>query len=359
MTTTTETRVEDCIYRRGARYSVRVRRPGGKQVRRSARTLSEAREIRDASRHQLRDNTYTAPQKRNMLMADWIPMHCRAKVWTGGTRKGNELAIAKWITPTFGNLRVSDVTQHDVQMWVNGLVDKGLLPNTIEGYYYLLTNIFTTAIHYGCRQATPCHDIVRPKIDKAVHNVLEADQVVALAENIGERMSLFVWLGAMAGLRIGEILGLTLDRVDFERRLLVIDRQLLPSKMFGPTKSRRTREVPVPDVLLERIRHQVDTYGVSPLGTLFVSYRQAVSHQTMYARKWPRAIEGLELPEDADTPHALRHHYASVLIAAGCNVNEVKERLGHTKISETVDTYGHLFPKAADTTRAAFDGMYQ
>jgi integrase len=53
--------------------------------------------------------------------------------------------------------------------------------------------------------------------------------------------------------------------------------------------------------------------------------------------------------------HDLRHYYASLLIAHGESVKVVQERLGHASARETLDTYSHLWPDSADTTRAAID----
>jgi len=51
--------------------------------------------------------------------------------------------------------------------------------------------------------------------------------------------------------------------------------------------------------------------------------------------------------------HALRHFYASGLIAAGCDVVTVQRALGHSKPSTTLDTYSHLWPDSEDRTRSA------
>jgi integrase len=53
--------------------------------------------------------------------------------------------------------------------------------------------------------------------------------------------------------------------------------------------------------------------------------------------------------------HDLRHFYASALIAANLNPKVIQTRLGHTTITETMDTYGHLFPDAEDLGRTAVD----
>jgi integrase len=47
--------------------------------------------------------------------------------------------------------------------------------------------------------------------------------------------------------------------------------------------------------------------------------------------------------------------YASLLIAKGCSVKSVQRRLGHQSATETLDTYGHLWPDSDDETRNAVD----
>lgn len=58
------------------------------------------------------------------------------------------------------------------------------------------------------------------------------------------------------------------------------------------------------------------------------------------------------------TSHALRHHYASVLLGAGESVVAVAERLGHEDAALVLRTYGHLMPNTADRTRRAVDDAW-
>ncbi len=64
------------------------------------------------------------------------------------------------------------------------------------------------------------------------------------------------------------------------------------------------------------------------------------------------AIAGL--PEGT-TSHDLRHHYASVLLAAGESVIAAAERLGHENATLVLTTYGHLLPDSEERTRRAVD----
>ena len=57
-------------------------------------------------------------------------------------------------------------------------------------------------------------------------------------------------------------------------------------------------------------------------------------------------------------PHALRHHYASLLIKHGESVKTVSERLGHTNAAMTLNIYTHLWPDSEERTRTAVDKAY-
>ena len=57
--------------------------------------------------------------------------------------------------------------------------------------------------------------------------------------------------------------------------------------------------------------------------------------------------------------HDLRHYFASLLIASGCDVKTVQARLRHASGKTTLDTYGHLWPDRDESTRAAVDAVFQ
>ncbi|MGH3440446.1 MAG: tyrosine-type recombinase/integrase [Nitriliruptorales bacterium] len=64
--------------------------------------------------------------------------------------------------------------------------------------------------------------------------------------------------------------------------------------------------------------------------------------------RWARMAQRAGVPS---TPHALRHHYASILIDGGESVKVVQERLGHASATETLDTCSHLWPSSDERTR--------
>jgi len=77
-----------------------------------------------------------------------------------------------------------------------------------------------------------------------------------------------------------------------------------------------------------------------------------------YSRVFRSAVEAAGLADDT-TSHDLRHHYASVLLAAGESVIAVAERLGHENATLVLTTYGHLLPDSEDRTRRAVDHAWR
>jgi integrase len=80
-------------------------------------------------------------------------------------------------------------------------------------------------------------------------------------------------------------------------------------------------------------------------------------HEHYDTRVLRRAVVEAGLP-DGTTSHDLRHHYASVLLAAGESVVAVAERLGHQDASLMLSTYGHLMPDSEERTRRAVDAAW-
>ena len=77
--------------------------------------------------------------------------------------------------------------------------------------------------------------------------------------------------------------------------------------------------------------------------------------RSQWSRIWRPAALAAGVPERVGL-HALRHFYASALIAHGESVKVVQKRLGHSSAAVTLDVYSHLFPESGERTREAIAG---
>ena len=181
------------------------------------------------------------------------------------------------------------------------------------------------------------------------------EDAMDLAENAAEAASA-PWIGARdlaillllygAGLRVAEALSLT-------ARMLPIGTTL---RVIG--KRSKTRIVPVVPPVREAIQEYVRTcpYPLSGDAPLFVGARGGPLNPDLVRRAVAEARRRLGLP-DTLTPHALRHSFATHLLARGADLRALQELLGHASLSSTqiytavdaarlLDVYRHAHPRA-------------
>jgi integrase len=161
------------------------------------------------------------------------------------------------------------------------------------------------------------------------------------------------------GLRVGELLALRVDDIEWLRREVRITEQLQPkTRERVPPKTRLSRRtVPLPKVVSDALAEHIATYPPGEDGSIFVGETtgKPLARET-YSRSIARAVRTAKLPQGTSS-HSLRHHYASVLLDAGESVVTVAARLGDTA-QMVLSVYGHMLPDTEDRTRRAVDAAW-
>jgi integrase len=306
------------------------------------------------------------------LRGDWVdPAHGRrhfgevarewqaAQVHRPSTREQVEFHLRKHILPSFAERPIAAVRPSEVQAWVKGR-SSVLAPATVEVAYRYLAAIFRFAVEDGLITTTPCRNIKLPKIERLPVEPLTTEQVWALIDAMPERYRALVILAAGSGLRQGEALGLTVPRVDFLRRSLRVEEQLLlltyqPPYLAPPKTAASRRVVPLPPIVLESLAAHIAAFPPGPWQLVFTDEKGGPILRNRFSERVFRpAANAAGLPKGR-TFHDLRHYYASLLIRHGESVKVVQSRLGHASAKETLDTYSHLWPDSEDRTRQAVE----
>lgn len=276
-----------------------------------------------------------------------------------------ESMLRKWAYPTFGDRTLASIGASDVKAWVRRLSEQ-LAPSTVGVYHGILAGIFLSAVDDRRIVVSPCARRSRsgkgylPERSRSQVVPMSTAQVLGIAAAMPGRCRALVILAAGTGLRQGECLGLTRDRVDLDRRTVRVDRQLVrvpgQGARFGPPKTRASyRTVPLPQVVKDELAAHLADYPPGEPGVLFTDEAGRPIRRSNLSTVWNRAAK------DAGATgvpfHALRHYYASLLIFHGESVKVVQARLGHARAAETLDTYSHLWPDSDDQTRAAVDDV--
>jgi len=260
------------------------------------------------------------------------------------------------VLPTFGARQIATIRTSEVQAWVSGLE---LAPSTVTVVYGKAAAIFRAAVEDRVIAHSPCTRRIRlPRADGAEVVPMSAEQVRAMVDAVDGRYRALLVLLAGSGLRPGEALGVTVDRCDFLRRTIRVDRQLVtvagePPRL-APTKTPASvRTIPVPSAVVDALAAHLKQFGTGELGLIFTDSKGDPIRRNALGHLWRRAATDAGV--EGFTPHDLRHYAASVLIEQGASVKAVQRHLGHASATTTLDTYAHLWPDAEDVARRALE----
>ncbi len=266
--------------------------------------------------------------------------------------------MTRHIVPAFKGRPIASIRTTEVQSWVKRLSEK-LEPSTVEVVYRYFASICRSAVNDRLIAFNPCEGVRLPKKEHRRVVPLETAEVRALIDAMPQRYRAAAVVAAGAGLRQGEVFGLTVDRIDFPRRTLTVDRQLLtisqrPPYLGPPKTAAGSRTIPISETVLFALSEHIASFQPGSDGFLFTMADGAPVPRNRAAEAFRVARKQAQVRQDA-TWHDLRHFYASLLIRHGESVKTVQARLGHASAVETLDTYAHLWPDSEDRTRQAIE----
>jgi integrase len=182
-------------------------------------------------------------------------------------------------------------------------------------------------------------------------------EVVELHDAAPDDFAVAIVAAAGLGLRASEVAGVTVDRIDFLRREVTVDRQWHGQldRFEAPKSKASNRTIPAGATVLDALALHIEQHGTGEHGVLLHAAGRPLNANRMTWR-WERTVR--DIVTDL-TMHDLRHHFASSLISAGCSIVAVQRALGHAKPSTTLDTYSHLMPSDQDRMRGAIDEAWK
>jgi integrase len=220
-----------------------------------------------------------------------------AEQWRGiqvhrpNTARQIESNLRNHIYPRIGNRPIGAIRPSEIQALVKGL-DGTLKPSTIEVVYAWVTAVFNAALADQVIARTPCRDIKRPEVPPKIIEPISVETVEALVDSVPGPYRAVQLLGASTGVRAGEALGITSDRVDWARRFVTVDRQLLDVRagvpIFGPVKDNESRAIPLPDTVLAALVEHVRVFGLGPEGLLFTNSENRPIRRAGFGEMWRR-----------------------------------------------------------------------
>ena len=337
----------------------------GKQKRKSiyGKTRQEVSAKMTDLLNNLQKGIITNPTE--MTLSEWLDYYmpeCKKRFVKPTTYINYTVKVENHIKPAIGHYKLKTLRLDIIQKFINSLSDKGLAPATVEAIYKLLHNALETAVDDGLIVRNPAHRVKLPKVAKPKINVLTIEQQRVFVEKAKE-----VYMGTVyifdlcTGMRLGELLGLKWEDIDFDNKQLYVKRTIRIVKDpdnqeekwhldFGSPKtpsSKRMMPLNLTAIkLLQDVMNQQNQYK-SRAGTAYEDNDLVFCTQLgrpLDPRNMRRTFYRIcELAEISGLhPHCLRHTFATRGAENTIDVRVMQQLLGHATIKETADTYTHV-----------------
>jgi integrase len=343
------------IYRRGSRYVVVFYDPTGRQRKRSATTLAEARVLKaslaaDVARGDYRDVS-------GVCFDDYAREWCRT--YQGRTGRGiRETTVEEYrrdleldVIPFFGRTRLAEIQPRHIKSLAQKIADRGVAPATVRTVMAPVRALFATAAEEGLIRSNPCAGIRlagrRPVGEEPVETrrALTEEELARVIAETPEEWRLFIRFLAQTGVRIGEGIALRWGDIDFGTRRVKVRRRIYKGQVDIPKSRYGVRDIPISTTLAQELwRWRAASANPADEAPLFPSRTGThLNGENLLGRFLKPAVIRAGVPWAGF--HTLRHTCASMLFRAGWNAKQVQIVLGHHSPAFTLATYVHLIPE--------------
>ena len=293
------------------------------------------------------ENTFKEKNNKSLSMnfEDFIDIYFADKEHELKERTINskKYMINRHIIPFFKGRKINEIQASDIIKWQNKIIKQGYS----ECYNRMLNNqinaIFNHASIIYDLKSNPCKKTKRigKSSKKGVEFWTKSEYDEFISKVNDEKYIVLYNLLYFSGMRIGEALALTSNDINFETNQIHItktyckigDKELITT----PKTEESNRIIDMPGFVISQIKEYISKlYEFSANERIWEMTIRAVEI------KMQRIIKKYNLKKIK--LHSLRHSHVAYLISLGVQPIVIKERVGHTDIRMTLNTYGHLYP---------------
>lgn len=354
----------------------------GKQKRQAKyfKTKREAKEWLTEVKSAQDKGVYIEPNK--MTLSEWIDIwltEYKKRTVKPTTYSKLYQVLDRHVKPTLGNCKLKDLRVEMVQKLINELYDQGLSIGMIKRIVYsALFGALQQAVDNGLIIKNVSAKVIFPKEQKKEMRVLSREEQAkfeAVAKNtlIGRAYLLALY----TGLRIGELLALTWDDVNFDDGMLSVNKTLIEYRapnaddtgtgykvireVGTPKTESSIRDIPLIPYVLDMLKREKENAMPNEKNLMFPNTNGSYMLFQTARNRFRIILKEADISDAKELhPHSLRHSFATLGLEQGIELKVMQELLGHSTISMTADLYTHVLPdkkkssimKLSDTIKA-------
>jgi integrase len=350
---------EGSIYQRSdGRWAASLTLEGRKRKTFYGKSRKEVQEkLRVALNEQKQGTLATGPRQTvKQFLEYWLEDVHRSTV-KPSTYLTYRTILDNHIFPALGHIQMQKVTQAQVQSLYTRKLKEGLSAKTIRSIHGILHKAFDDAVRWERLSRNVCDTVSLPKVTQHEIQPLTLEQAQKLLEAAkGHRLEGLLTVALATGMRRGEILALKWQDVNLEGKSLYVRHTVNRLTGLGyvetePKTSKGARQVVLPEFLVDVFKQQRVCQNEARLKAgstwqdrdlVFCNKYGGYLEPTKLLKKFRTLLVEASLPSIRF--HDLRHSAATILLAMNVHPKVVQERLGHSRISMTMDIYSHVLP---------------
>ena len=327
--------------------------------------------------HRLDTGDFVKPTRRTV--ADFLRQWLKDYAWPNlapRTAEGYEHIINQHIIPSLGSLTLSRLTPQHLQQYYSEKLASGRLDGkggqsakTVHNHHTTLHAALKDAVRWGLLSRNPADGVEPPRFQRPEMKVLDEFEIRTFLEAAKDTPYYALFYTALyTGMRRSELLALRWSDVDLNLAQVSVTRTLhrlrsSGTMVFRPPKTAKSRRMIAlpPSAAIVLRGHQQQQEGICVLmGTtlqadslVFCQPDGEPQQPDTVTHGWKKlarrtGLRGIRL-------HDSRHTHATIMLKQGVHPKIVQERLGHSTIQITLDTYSHVAPGLQEAAAARFD----
>jgi integrase len=322
--------------------------------------------------HQIDNGTFLRPTKTPL--AEYLGRWLQDYAWPNlapKTAEGYEYIVRRHVIPALGSMRLTQLRPEHLQRYYSEKLSGGLSAQTVRHHHAALHKALQTAVEWGILSRNPVSAISPPRVQRPEMRTWGKDDITRFLEAAkGTPYYALFYTALFTGMRRSELLALRWYDVDLVLAQVHVSRSLHrlrggSTAVRSPKTAKRRRTVALPPSAMLLLREHREKQGCqrAMLGISLSGDDLVFAH-----------VDGKPLVPDSVTHawiklarrvclepirlHDARHSHASLMLKQGIHPKIVQERLGHSSIAVTLDTYSHVAPGLQEAAAKRFDEAF-
>lgn len=296
---------------------------------------------------------------------DWIQVYKKPPVVKATTYASYMQIWEKQVSPFFGKTPLAAVTNKEIQLFYNYLLTQGRSDGKEGGMSPKSVRNIHTMLHSALQMAVgkiilknPTDETTRPPVPEKDMRVLTVEEMeIFIKEVYVERLRAAIFISLFTGIRMGELLALTWEDVDFKKKSIRISKDYVRVTVYNeagekdgtalivqetPKSTKSNRIIPLQDdvfkTLMVHYQSQKSSKYPNPMCLVFPSKVGTHTDPRAYQKRIAAISDRCEIQHV--NVHALRHTFATRLVEQQVPLRIIQELLGHSSVTTTM-RYAH------------------